>query len=205
MKFSKIYSYEEISKIVFKDFKDIFQEVDCLGLDEYTKNFNFPRSETERLNENKVNQFINKPIVISKLSYEEKFKTKAELVMILKNQEIKRKKQKFENSSKNHPKTPEDLLFERLDKTLLLIKHLSNSVEFIRSQNNRHSKEYAIKETARTCANLLNSIFILRHTSLIDYATISKAEYDCLLKFNLANNIYSIAVETLIGLKESLQ
>lgn len=196
---------KEVYQAILKDLKNILYEFDCLGLGEHLRNYDMKIRRNFDPDEVKIHEFLNKPILISNLEFNEKKRVSDAILAISKYLETKRQF-KIENELlKASFKTSEFFLFERMNLTLEILNSLSANIEHIKSETTLALKRYSIAFAKKTCFHLFNNLLLVRYASFMDYTHYySEKEYDMPTKLELVNSIYSMAVQLLRELKNLL-
>lgn len=194
---SQVANQEDSVQLALKGLKDILLEFDCLNCFDFESVLSTSEFNTNIRISSRERSFLDQPIMIVSIEFEQRNNAQVAVTNVLEYFEKSRKKLLQEFPSHLHLKTHEHFLFERMNKAILLINDLEKDIESIKKIPFYISKKQELKKAKETCSKLLNILFLVRFSSFLDYIDPSGEEYDSLIKYELTNNIYSVAVHIL--------
>lgn len=194
---SQVANQEDSMQLALRGLKDILLEFECLSCFDFENVLSTSESNANIEISSRERSFLDQPIMIVSIEFEQRNNAQAAITSVLEYFEKSRKDSLKKFTGLLHLKTHEHFLFERMNQAILLINDLEKDIESIKKIPFYISKKQEIKKAKETCSKLLNILFLVRFSSFLDYIDPSGEEYDSLIKYELTNNIYSVAVHIL--------
>lgn len=193
---------EEMMQMALREVENILLDFHCFRFDKVSETFSIEVPENFNPNGPRMQFFLHKPVMIMNLTCEEQLNTERTISEILEFFESMKLEIMKYHPYKGYTKGTEHFLFGRMKKAISLINWIKN--EIIKLKNDPLTRDYRIERINVALPNLFKSILLVRYASFKDYTHISKSNYDYSLKFELANNIYSMAVQVLSSFRDFL-
>jgi hypothetical protein len=193
---------EEMIQSALRDVKNILLDFHCFEFDKVSETFSLQVPINFHPNGSRMQFFLHKPVMIMNLTPEEQHNTERTVSEILEFFESMKLEILKYHPEKGYIKGTEHFLFGRMNKTIALINWIEK--EIIKLKIDPPTRDHRTEKIKVALPNLFKSILLVRYASFKDYTHISKGNYEYSLKFELANNIYSMAVQVLSSFRDFL-